>query len=296
MERSFKIGNVLIAIFASSSILAIANEAYGESSARKSAKLLAARPLDTKSATTTAEDARRFNEEMIRREEHKSMLLDLRANAYASQVKQSLEKAWSATPHNGLLVTKRKCVVNARGKVIEKQIVQDSGMKKEDHSVDTLLDSFSFPRQHDGSENIELIMSFMSDGKSSMVDVTAPSKHNPATFAERRRAAPKHADVDFGPYMADLQRRIKLAWLPPKGYENKIVVIVFKVHSSGAISDLLLDHGSGLAVADQAALAAVQKVGAFRPLPQNSPPVVDIQFTFDFDRYAGGGHGAFRQL
>ena len=48
------------------------------------------------------------------------------------------------------------------------------------------------------------------------------------------------ADVDFGPYMADLQRRIKRAWFPPKGNESKRVVVLFKVHKQGELSNLRL--------------------------------------------------------
>jgi len=62
---------------------------------------------------------------------------------------------------------------------------------------------------------------------------------------------PVRADVDFGPYMADLQRRIKAAWHPPKGNESKRVVVVFKVHRDGSLSNLRIDHSSGVAVCDQ---------------------------------------------
>ncbi|MBX9689807.1 MAG: TonB family protein [Candidatus Obscuribacterales bacterium] len=96
------------------------------------------------------------------------------------------------------------------------------------------------------------------------------------------------ADVDFGPYMADLQRRIKRAWFPPRGQESKRVVVIFKVHSQGELSDLRIDKSSGFAVADQAALQAVQNAAPFRPLPAGAPSVVDIQFTFDYNVFSGG--------
>lgn len=104
-------------------------------------------------------------------------------------------------------------------------------------------------------------------------------------------------DVDFGPYMADLQRRIKRAWFPPKGNESKRVQVVFKVHSNGTVSNLRLLGSSGLAIADQAALKAVQNAAPFRPLPDGAPPDVDIQFTFDYNVYKGmGGGGVFRRF
>lgn len=103
-------------------------------------------------------------------------------------------------------------------------------------------------------------------------------------------------DVDFGPYMADLQRRIKRAWFPPKGNESKRVVVVFKIHKQGELSHLRLEHGSGLAIADQAALKAVENAAPFRPLPQGASDDVDIQFTFDYNVFSGGGHGVFRRF
>lgn len=96
------------------------------------------------------------------------------------------------------------------------------------------------------------------------------------------------ADVDFGPYMADLQRRIKRAWFPPRGQESRKVVVIFKIHSQGELSDLRIERGSGVALADQAALAAVQNAAPFRPLPAGAPAVVDIQFTFDYNVFSGG--------
>ncbi len=104
------------------------------------------------------------------------------------------------------------------------------------------------------------------------------------------------ADVDFGPYMADLQRRIKRAWFPPKGNESKRVSVVFKIHRDGQMSNLRLDKSSGLAIADQAALKAVENAAPFRPLPPGAPDDVDIQFTFDYNVFAGGGRGVFRQF
>ena len=98
----------------------------------------------------------------------------------------------------------------------------------------------------------------------------------------------KTADVDFGPYMADLQRRIKRAWFPPKGNESKRVVVVFKVHSNGRMSNLRLDKSSDVKIADQAALKAVENAAPFRPLPAGSPPDVDIQFTFDYNVFKSG--------
>lgn len=76
--------------------------------------------------------------------------------------------------------------------------------------------------------------------------------------------------------MADLQRRIKRAWFP-----------------QGELSDLKLHKSSGVAIADQAAMKAVQNAAPFRPLPQGSPENIDIQFTFDYNVFNGRGGGSF---
>ncbi len=114
------------------------------------------------------------------------------------------------------------------------------------------------------------------------------------TPAASTSAKPGAADVDFGPYMADLQRRIKRAWFPPKGMETKVVTAVFKVHQQGELSDLKLHKSSGVAIADQAALKAVENAAPFRPLPEGSPENIDIQFTFDYNVFNGRGGGTFQ--
>ena len=105
---------------------------------------------------------------------------------------------------------------------------------------------------------------------------------------EEKTASQKQGDVDFGPYMASLQRRIKRAWFPPKGDQSKRVVVVFKVHRDGEMSDLKIQKTTGIKSADQAALRAVEDASPFRPLPKGSPQDVDIQFTFDYNVFAGG--------
>ena len=110
-----------------------------------------------------------------------------------------------------------------------------------------------------------------------------------------RPTASAQTDVDFGPYMADLQRRIKQHWLS-KGYEGQRVVVQFKIHKGGEISNLRLEHSSGVALADQAALKAVEESSPCRPLPVGASSDVDIQFTFDYHVFGNGCHGVFRQF
>lgn len=90
-------------------------------------------------------------------------------------------------------------------------------------------------------------------------------------------------EPDFGPYMRELQRRIKLNWDPPKGNESKTVVLLFKIARDGRLLSCRVNKSSGLPSADQAALKAVELTAPFRPLPADfKGQSIDIQFTFDY--------------
>lgn len=95
-------------------------------------------------------------------------------------------------------------------------------------------------------------------------------------------------EVDFGPYMAAMQKAVKQQWFPPKGSESKRTVAFWKVMNDGTITNVRLDKSSGDAKVDAASLKAVRSVGKFRPLPAGAPDSVDIQFTFDYNVHGGG--------
>ena len=91
-------------------------------------------------------------------------------------------------------------------------------------------------------------------------------------------------EPDFGPYMRELQRRIKLNWDPPKGNESKRVVLLFKIAKDGRLLSCRVQKSSGLPTAAQAALKAVELTAPFRPLPADfKGQSIDIQFTFDYN-------------
>ena len=91
-------------------------------------------------------------------------------------------------------------------------------------------------------------------------------------------------EPDFGPYMRELQRRIKMNWDPPKGNESKRVVLLFKIAKDGRLLSCSVFKSSGLQNADSAALNAVKLAAPFRPLPPEfKGQNIDIQFTFDYN-------------
>lgn len=91
-------------------------------------------------------------------------------------------------------------------------------------------------------------------------------------------------EPDFGPYMRELQRRIKMNWEPPKGNESKRVVLLFKIAKDGRLLSVRVFKSSGIPNADKAALNAVELTAPFRPLPvEFKGSSIDIQFTFDYN-------------
>lgn len=92
--------------------------------------------------------------------------------------------------------------------------------------------------------------------------------------------------VEFGPYMAELKRRLSRNWRPPRGEETRRVVLKFEIARDGTLKSLEVDESSGEAVADQAAMNAVEVSAPFRPLPPAfSGSSVPILFTFDYTVY-----------
>jgi TonB family protein len=98
--------------------------------------------------------------------------------------------------------------------------------------------------------------------------------------------APKDSG-DFGPYMEDLQRRIRRAWFPPRYCDPKRAIALFKISRSGKMTDPRIVQSSGMVAFDKAALGALENASPFSPLPTGSKETVDIQFTFDYNVFNG---------
>jgi len=94
----------------------------------------------------------------------------------------------------------------------------------------------------------------------------------------------KTQQPDFGPYMRELQRRIKRNWHPPRRDESKRVQVLFKLNKKGDLLRLNISKSSGNIEADDAALEAIKMSAPFRPLPpEYQGSDIDIQFTFDYN-------------
>jgi len=98
------------------------------------------------------------------------------------------------------------------------------------------------------------------------------------------------ADTDFGPYMKNLQNKIKTNWHPPKGDSSKKVIVLFKLDKDGTVLSSKIKESSGDEETDNAALKAISVSSPFDPLPQSfKENNVDVQFTFDYNVFATSG-------
>ncbi len=93
------------------------------------------------------------------------------------------------------------------------------------------------------------------------------------------------ADIDYTPYLAAMQWRIKRMWFPPRADESTSAVLRWKVYKDGHVGNLKVYTTSGEEVFDQKAMAAVESAAPFPPLPQGSTDDVDIEFTFDYSGF-----------
>ena len=173
--------------------------------------------------------------------------------------------------------------VDSSGTLSDLQIAQPSGMAIMDGAaLDTVRKSLPMLQPPSGApDGISVVCTF-----ALRAPAAAPKQPDNSQAADRQ-AESKQSDtrpeIDFGPYMAELQRRIKSKWYPPHADESKRIVVQFKVHTSGDISDLRIDKSSGIKNCDQAALQCVEDASPFAHLPAGADKPVDIQFTFDYN-------------
>lgn len=110
----------------------------------------------------------------------------------------------------------------------------------------------------------------------------SPARAGGAAVVNSCQACP-----DYGLYMADLQRRVKKQWYPPRGAESKRAVVKFKLNRDGTVDNVQMARSSGIGSVDSAALNAVRAASPMRSLPADSPNSVDIEFTFDYSTFGG---------
>jgi len=118
-----------------------------------------------------------------------------------------------------------------------------------------------------------------------------PELSGPRTHAGRAETAGKDDDeqdadadskLDFGPYMTKMKHDIQDKWHPPKGLENRHVVVTFAISRDGTILSPQIVESGGAEATDRAALDALKAASPLDPLPPAAPRSVQIKYQFDW--------------
>lgn len=98
--------------------------------------------------------------------------------------------------------------------------------------------------------------------------------------------------TDFGPYVQQFQKQIKMQWHPPKALENRNVSVSFAIACNGKVLRPKILATSGVEAVDLAALDALKRSSPLPSLPETfQGRYVDVQFEFNSQvgsRQAGG--------
>jgi TonB family protein len=97
--------------------------------------------------------------------------------------------------------------------------------------------------------------------------------------------------VDYTPYIADLQRRIRKHWFPKLRTECKPIIILFTIASGGELSQLRVRLSSGNALSDRTAMRAIEEAAPFRQLPSGASESIDVQLIFNYNTLNGAAEG-----
>ncbi|MBD5402387.1 TonB C-terminal domain-containing protein [bacterium] len=91
-------------------------------------------------------------------------------------------------------------------------------------------------------------------------------------------------NVDFGPYLENLQNSIKAKWIPAKSKTSNSVVLLFSLNKKGKVISSKVLESSGSELIDKAAIKALYKAAPFGKLPSEfKGEKIEIQFTFDYN-------------
>ncbi len=110
------------------------------------------------------------------------------------------------------------------------------------------------------------------------------SAGNPEAGHGSRPGVNAQQDIDYGPFMAELERRIKRNWSPPRAGSSKRVKLRFLLARDGRLLDISVLQSSGETATDEAAIKAVKLSAPFRNIPpQVRDETLPIEFTFDYN-------------
>ena len=103
-------------------------------------------------------------------------------------------------------------------------------------------------------------------------------------FENKGRKIPDNANqIDFKPYMNNLQKDIRANWHPEGNKISRITVLMFRVYKDGTVKNLRIYKSSGDPIVDELAMQAVRDT-KIRPLPNKfNGKSVDVMFDFNIN-------------
>lgn len=83
-------------------------------------------------------------------------------------------------------------------------------------------------------------------------------------------------------YMKDMEREIKINWIPPQNSFKNKTVVNFQIMRDGTIKNPVISEPSGDKEFDRTAMLALSNTGKVTPPPKNLlSDSIDIYFTFE---------------
>ncbi|MEC4818010.1 MAG: TonB family protein, partial [Scytonema sp. PMC 1069.18] len=91
---------------------------------------------------------------------------------------------------------------------------------------------------------------------------------------------------DLGPYLAQLQEKVRQQWIPGLTQSSRRTVLLFTINRTGQVSKLEITSSSGYDVTDEVAINAVKRAAPFAPLPTTyEHNYLNIEFSFSINVY-----------
>lgn len=107
---------------------------------------------------------------------------------------------------------------------------------------------------------------------------------NPEKGAGKLPGVDVTQDNVMGPFMSELEQKIKKNWFPPRGTKNRRILVLFYIARDGTVLHTEIRESSGSEKADEAAILAVKAAEPFLNFPaQVNQDVLPVQFSFDYN-------------
>jgi len=125
-----------------------------------------------------------------------------------------------------------------------------------------------------------MLSSLSEPGGAIAAEASAATENSPPAVAGSSVSSP----TSLQPYMMQLIDIIKPHYYAPKD-ATEVVVVNFRIHRDGTLSDLSTVNSSALCIAGEAASKAIASSAPFPPLPGDAPQFIDVQVRFAYDPF-----------